>query len=117
MTSPISDRQRLETIAPVAPVDGTPLGSDYVLDHQIGRNASGQVWRGRRRSDGAPVAIKMLRQKYVADPDVVTRIMRERATLQRLNHPYLVPVEDLVVEGETVAVVMELIDGEDLRRV
>ena len=44
----------LETASPAAPVptvrSGRPLGSGYLLDEPIGRGATGQVWRGRRRA-------------------------------------------------------------------
>src|SRR6266536_2016599 len=84
MTLPIRDPQRLETITPAEPTGGTPLGSRYVLDHPIGQGAMGKVWRGRRREDGRPVAIKVLRADYLAEPDVVTRFMRERTALRQL---------------------------------
>src|SRR5262249_43741285 len=102
---------------PSSPADGTPLGSGYVLDHAIGQGAYGRVWYGRRRGDGSPVAIKVLRSEYLTDPDVLARFLRERTMLMGLHHPHLVAVEDLVVEGDTAAVVMELVDGHDLRRV
>ncbi len=98
-------------------VPGTPLGSRYLLEHPIGEGAFGRVWRGRRRHDSGPVAIKILRETYVADSDIVARFLRERSMLQDLTHPHLVPIDDLVVEGDAVAVVMELVDGLDLRRV
>jgi ABC-type branched-subunit amino acid transport system substrate-binding protein len=119
-TTPSSDDpQRLETTPPTtpAPLSATPVGSRYLLDYLIGQGAWGRVWHGRRRSDGAPVAIKVLRAEYAADPEVVSRLLRERTLLQALRHPHLVQVEDLVVEGDTFAVVMELVDGVDLRRV
>ena len=94
----------------------TQVGSRYLLDYVIGQGAWGRVWHGRRRSDDAPVAIKVLRAEYATDPEVVSRLLRERTLLQALRHPNLVEVEDLVVEGETLAIVMELIDGVDLGR-
>src|SRR5947207_15550518 len=124
------DPQRLATIPPVGmppagmppagmPPAGnaTPLGSRYFLEYPIGQGASGRVWYARRRADHTAVAIKVLRPEYAADPDLVTRFLRERTTLQGLDHPHLVQVHDLVVEGDTLAVVMELVEGSDLRRI
>ncbi len=118
-TPSIGDPQRLETAPPTTPASlpATPVGSRYLLDYLIGQGAWGRVCHGRRRGDGAPVAIKVLRAEYAADPEVVSRLLRERTLLQALRHPHLVEVEDLVVEGDTFAVVMELVDGVDLRRV
>jgi serine/threonine-protein kinase len=93
-----------------------PLGSRYVLEEPLGRGASGTVWRGRVRDSGEAVAVKVLREELAGDPDVVTRFLRERALLLRLRHPNLVGVRDLVVEGDVLALVMDLIEGPDLRQ-
>ncbi|MEE1827395.1 protein kinase [Streptomyces sp. BE20] len=101
-----------------------PVGSKYVLEETLGRGATGTVWRGRVRADvavpgsepGQSVAIKVLREELAADPDVVMRFLRERSVLVRLTHPNIVKVRDLVVEGELLALVMDLIDGPDLAR-
>ncbi len=109
---------RQETLPPTAPPDagtGTPLGSRYLLDEVIGTGATGRVWRARRREDGLPVAVKVLREEFSASADAVVRFLRERTTLRSLQHPYLVRVHDLVVEGDTLAIVMDLVTGEDLR--
>lgn len=65
---------------------------------------------------GQPVAIKVLREELAADPDVVMRFLRERSLLLRLTHPNIVKVRDLVVEGELLALVMDLVEGPDLAR-
>ena len=109
----------LETSTPGRPVRtmvrGRPLGSGYLLVEPIGRGATGQVWRGTRRADGAPVAVKVLRSELADDAEVVTRFLGERTTLTGLHSPNLVPVLDLVAEGGTLAIVMELVEGADLR--
>ncbi|MFE7492263.1 protein kinase, partial [Kitasatospora sp. NPDC057541] len=102
-----------------------PVGSKYLLEENpLGRGATGTVWRGRVRADvevpgsapGQLVAIKILREELAADPDVVMRFLRERSVLLRLTHPNIVKVRDLVVEGELLALVMDLVDGPDLAR-
>jgi serine/threonine-protein kinase len=94
-----------------------PLGSRYWLDTPIGRGATGHVWAGRRREDDSPVAVKLLRAELAADPGVVNRFLRERLVLTGLRHPHLVRVHDLVAEGEVLGIVMDLVEGEDLRKV
>lgn len=111
--------ERLDTLPPVRHIAETrarPLGSRYLLDELIGRGATGHVWRGHTRDGSRTVAVKLLRTELAEDPDVVTRFMRERATLTRLSHPHLVSVYDLVAEGDALAIVMDLVDGVDLRR-
>ncbi|TDC72765.1 serine/threonine-protein kinase [Streptomyces hainanensis] len=107
-----------------------PVGSKYLLEEPLGRGATGTVYRGRQREaagheaavagqPGELVAIKVLKEELAADPDVVMRFLRERAVLLRLsgdNHQNIVRTRDLVVEGEMIALVMDLIDGPDLHR-
>jgi hypothetical protein len=92
------------------------LGSRYVLQEALGRGAMGQVFAGSIRPTGEPVAIKVLRPELVSDPEVVARFVQERTILMSVADPYVVRVIDLVVEGDTLAIVMELVRGSDLRR-
>ncbi|WGD42603.1 serine/threonine-protein kinase [Streptomyces cathayae] len=104
-----------------------PVGSKYLLEEQIGRGATGTVWRGRQRQTagaeaavpgqpGETVAIKVLKEELASDADIVTRFLRERSVLLRLTHPNIVRVRDLVVEGDLLALVMDLVQGPDLHR-
>lgn len=94
----------------------TSLGSRYVLHEALGGGAMGQVFAGSTRPTGEPVAIKILRPGLVSDPEVVARFVRERTILMSISDPYVVRVIDMVVEGDTLAIVMELVQGPDLRR-
>lgn len=93
-----------------------PVGSKYVLEEPLGRGATGTVWRSQVRDTGETVAIKVLKEELASDPDIVMRFLRERSVLVRLSHPHIVKVRDLVVEGDLLALVMDLIDGPDLYR-
>ncbi|WP_030271982.1 serine/threonine-protein kinase [Streptomyces sp. NRRL B-24484] len=101
-----------------------PVGSKYLIEESLGRGATGTVFRGRVRDDaavpglepGRAVAVKVLREELATDPDVVMRFLRERSVLLRLSHPNIVRVRDLVVEGELLALVMDLVEGPDLFR-
>ena len=94
---------------------GQPIGSRYELETQLGRGAFGAVWRGRVRETGEAVAIKVLLEELANDADVVTRFLRERTALVSMRHRSLVSVRDLVVEGDVLALVMQLVEGPDLR--
>lgn len=76
----------------------------------------GQAWRGTVRSTGEAVAVKVLNPELAADPEVVARFLQERGILVGLDHPHLVSVHDLVAEGGSLAIVMDLVQGSDLRR-
>jgi serine/threonine protein kinase len=91
------------------------LGSRYRLGSRLGAGAMGEVFLGAD-SDGREFAFKILRPDLTADPGAVARFLQERSILVRLRHPNLVGVHDLVAEGETVGIVMDLVPGGDLRR-
>lgn len=104
-----------------------PVGSKYLLEEPLGRGATGTVWRARQRETagaeaavpgqpGETVAIKVLKEELAGDPDIVMRFLRERSVLLRLTHPNIVRVRDLVVEGDLLALVMDLVEGPDLHR-
>ncbi|CAL9520465.1 serine/threonine-protein kinase [Streptomyces sp. enrichment culture] len=104
-----------------------PVGSKYLLEEPLGRGATGTVWRARQRETagaeaavpgqpGETVAIKVLKEELANDADVVMRFLRERNVLLRLTHPNIVRVRDLVVEGDLLALVMDLVEGPDLHR-
>ncbi|MGH3343108.1 MAG: serine/threonine-protein kinase [Carbonactinosporaceae bacterium] len=91
-----------------------PIGSRYLLGEPLGRGGSGTVYRGQVRETGEAVAIKVLREDLASDPVVVARFLRERSVLMRVRDPHLVGIHDLVVEGEVLALVMDLVQGPDL---
>lgn len=92
------------------------LGSAYVLDSRIGAGAQGEVWLAHRNEvPGTPLAVKLLRADLLEDADVVERFIRERATLMRVSSPYVVGVQDMVVEGSRFAIVMDYVGGGNLR--
>lgn len=91
------------------------LGSRYELVARLGTGAMGEVWRARDRVAGLDVAAKLLRSELTNDPEIVTRFVRERSILLGLRHPGIVRVRDLVVEGDDLAIVMDLVEGGDLR--
>ncbi|UQI43442.1 serine/threonine protein kinase [Streptomyces sp. HU2014] len=104
-----------------------PVGSKYLLEEVLGRGATGTVWRARQREaagaeaavagqPGEALAIKVLKEELANDADVVMRFLRERSVLLRLTHPNIVRTRDLVVEGDLLALVMDLVDGPDLHR-
>ena len=91
-----------------------PLGTKYLLDEPIGRGGMGVVWRGHDRTTGAVYAIKVLQTEYAADPAAVGRFVRERTALVAFRHPNVVTVHDMIVEGDQLALVMDLVPGGDL---
>jgi serine/threonine-protein kinase len=89
------------------------IGSRYAAHQVLGRGSAGTVWLGEG-PDG-PVAIKLLREDLASDQELVGRFVQERTALLGLEHPNIVTVRDLVVDGDDLALVMDLVRGTDLR--
>ncbi|PZF55387.1 serine/threonine protein kinase [Curtobacterium sp. MCSS17_008] len=96
---------------------GEPLGASYRLVDLLGTGATGEVWRAEHTATGEHVAAKLLRAELAADPAIVERFVRERTVLLGLQHPSIVRVRDLVVEGDRLAIVMDLVAGGSARDV
>ncbi|WP_327306471.1 serine/threonine-protein kinase [Streptomyces sp. NBC_01298] len=89
------------------------IGSRYTAHQILGRGSAGTVWLGEG-PDG-PVAVKLLREDLASDQELVGRFVQERSALLGLEHPHVVCVRDLVVDGNDLALVMDLVRGTDLR--
>ncbi|WP_151775151.1 serine/threonine-protein kinase [Streptomyces abyssomicinicus] len=89
------------------------IGSRYTAHQILGRGSAGTVWLGE--GPEGPVAIKLLREDLSSDEELVGRFVGERTALLGLEHPRIVSVRDLVVDGNVLALVMDLVRGTDLR--
>ncbi len=89
------------------------IGSRYTAHQILGRGSAGTVWLGE--GPEGPVAIKLLREDLASDQELVGRFVQERTALLGLDHPRVVAVRDLVVDGNDLALVMDLVRGTDLR--
>jgi serine/threonine protein kinase len=97
----------------VALAPGTRLGV-YDITAQIGEGGMGQVWRARDSKLNREVALKVLPDSFANDPDRLARFTREAQTLASLNHPNIAHIHGLEESGGVRALVMELVEGEDL---
>lgn len=64
---------------------------------------------------GTVVAVKVLRQEYTHDPELVRRFKNESKAISLLNHPNIVKVYDVSVNDQLQYIVMEYVDGMTLR--
>jgi eukaryotic-like serine/threonine-protein kinase len=112
----------------VCPSDGSPMtpsGSvPRVLDHKyrleqlLGRGGMGAVYRARDMRLDRLVAVKVVRAELIGDPDARRRFRREAQIVAKLQHPGIVSVFDYgTLPDGSAYLVMELVRGEDLRRV
>jgi len=94
---------------------GRILGGNYEVMGPLGEGGMATVYRGRRISDGRAVAIKVLREQYAHDRGFVARFEREAQAVARLSHPHMVQVLDSGRDGDVHFIVMEYVEGEDLK--
>jgi eukaryotic-like serine/threonine-protein kinase len=92
---------------------GARLGV-YEVTAPIGEGGMGQVFRATDTKLKRQVAIKILPSSLAADHDRLARFQREAEVLASLNHPNIAGIYGLEEGGGTTALVMELVEGEDL---
>ncbi len=94
------------------------LDRRYRLDAQIGKGGMARVFRGELRSLGRAVAVKVLDESRSDRCGALGRFMAEARITAGVRHPNVVEVSDFGATAEgLVYLVMELLDGEDLRRI
>jgi eukaryotic-like serine/threonine-protein kinase len=94
-------------------VPGTRLGP-YEIVAPLGVGGMGEVFRARDTRLDRDVAIKILPEAFAADADRVARFQREAKVLASLNHPRIASIYGLEEAAGVTALVMELVEGEDL---
>lgn len=90
------------------------FGGCKVLFH-IAEGTFARVYRGQRQSDGRPVAIKVLRQRFVADRGAIVRFEKEAEAGMRLNHANIVQIMDYGEQDKKYYMIMEYVEGSNLR--
>ncbi len=94
---------------------GTVLDGRYRVGAMIARGGMSTVYRGSDLRLDRPVAIKVMRPSFAADPSFLTRFEREARSAAGLAHRGVVGVYDQGRDGNVVFLVMELVDGGTLR--
>ena len=92
---------------------GTRLGPYEILS-ALGAGGMGEVYRARDTKLDRAVAIKILPEAFAADTERIARFQREAKTLASLNHPNIAHIHGLEESDGVRALVMELVEGEDL---
>src|ERR1700741_2270408 len=80
----------------------------------LGAGGMGEIYKARDTKLDRAVAIKILPDAFVNDPERVARFQREAKTLGSLNHPNVGGIYGLEERDGVTALVMELVEGENL---
>ena len=100
---------------------GKKLDGLYEVRELIGSGGMANVYKAVMLGHNGPVpvgtvvAVKVLRQEYTHDPDLVRRFKNESKAISLLNHPNIVKVYDVSVNDDLQYIVMEYVDGMTLR--
>src|SRR5215469_13007066 len=92
------------------------MGERYQLQDPIGRGGMATIYRSRDLLMDRVVAIKVLREIYSTDAKFVARFQLEAKAASALQHPTIVQVYDYGQTEGNYYIVMELVEGTDLRR-
>ncbi len=87
----------------------------FEILEMLGRGGMGVVYKARQRNLDRIVALKILPPLDALSPDFVARFTREARALAKLNHPNIVDVHDCGETGGLYYIVMEYVDGVNLR--
>ena len=95
---------------------GTTVGSYEVIE-RIGSGGMAVVYRARHTVLGKDVALKELASNLASSERVQTRFRQEAYVQSQLEHANIVRVTDFVIDGDTFAMVMDLVNGPSLEEV
>jgi serine/threonine protein kinase len=98
------------------PVELAPHFPQLEILELIGQGGMGAVYKARQVKLDRLVALKILPSEWGKDPAFAERFAREARTLARLNHPHIVAVHDFGESGGLYYLVMEYVDGLNLRQ-
>lgn len=96
------------------PEEGKVYGGRYKLVSRIATGGMGEVWQAQDEVILRQVAIKILKQQYMGDPDFVERFRTEAKHAAMINHDGIANVYDYGEDDGSAYLVMELVPGESL---
>ncbi|MDR1773959.1 MAG: Stk1 family PASTA domain-containing Ser/Thr kinase [Clostridioides sp.] len=95
----------------------TILGSRYEILRKIGDGGMAFVYEAKDRLLNRNVAIKVLRPEFVDDEEFLIKFKREAEAVASLSHPNIVNVYDVGEDGKVHYIVMEFVDGKNLKEI
>ena len=95
----------------------TILGSRYEIIRKIGDGGMAFVYEAKDRLLNRIVAVKVLRPEFVDDEEFLAKFKREAEAVANISHPNIVNVYDVGCDGKVTYIVMEYVDGQNLKEI
>jgi serine/threonine-protein kinase len=96
------------------PEPGDVIADKYMVECELGRGGMGTVYRVVHRVTGKRLALKCLLPKYVDNPTLVERFVREARAAGRIHHRHVIDVFDVGRERDLLYIVMPQLEGKPL---
>jgi serine/threonine-protein kinase len=93
---------------------GTDL-QEYKITKLIGEGGMATVYLAHNNKFDTDVALKVLKTEFFHNENIRKRFIAEARNMFKMSHPNIIKVTDLIEEGDTVAFVMEYVEGETLK--
>ena len=93
----------------------TILGNRYQIIRKIGDGGMAFVYEAKDKLLNRTVAVKVLRPEFVDDEEFLKKFKREAEAVASLSHPNIVNVYDVGEDGKVNYIVMEYVDGQNLK--
>ena len=94
---------------------GKKLDGRYLIESLIGVGGMANVYKGRDVRTGNAIAVKVLKEEFLGNEELVRRFKNESKAISILDHPNIVKVYDVSVTDQLQYIVMEYIDGITLK--
>ena len=95
----------------------TILGNRYEIIRKIGDGGMAFVYEAKDRLLNRIVAVKVLRPEFVDDEEFLAKFKREAEAVANISHPNIVNVYDVGCDGKVNYIVMEYVDGQNLKEI
>ncbi len=92
------------------------FGRRYRVTEKVGSGGMAEVYKAVDEVLGRTVAVKVLHPRYAAESNFVNRFRQEAQAAANLSHPSIVNIYDWGHDGETYFIVMEYVNGTDLKK-
>jgi len=96
---------------------GQIIGNRYEIEEKLGGGGMAVVYKAKDRLLSRAVTVKILRDEFAHDPEVVRRFLQEAQSVAKLSHPNIVSIYDIGQDGGHYYLVMEYVEGCTLKNI